>query len=144
MWKVIGQSSTFSQLKITSLVELKSIDLYIFLAIVATALIAYKVNKIDMPGALAGVVMAFIIWEGGEATSLLSLFMFFVLGSIVSSLGKDFKARNHLEQDRQGKRGIRNVVANGGIALILSFLAIAYPIYQHALALMIVSSFSGA
>jgi uncharacterized protein (TIGR00297 family) len=101
-------------------------------------------KRIDGIGTLAGMAMAFTVWIGGGTESLLALFLFFAFGSAVSFWGKDFKISHRVEQDKGGKRGVNNVLANGGVALLLSVLAIIFPEYQELLTIMIMSSFAGA
>jgi uncharacterized protein (TIGR00297 family) len=125
-------------------VEFQLTDLYISFAIIASAGLAYSFKKMDIAGSVIGVVIAFLMWKGVGIASLLSLFLFFVFGSVVSSWGNDFKIRHGLQQERKGKRGVRNVLANGGIALILSCIAIAFPSQYELMSLMIISSFAGA
>ena len=120
------------------------VDLYITLAVVASAVIAYRIKKIDILGAIGGAALALLLWKGGGPASLISLFLFFVFGSVVSSLGREFKAKHGLEQEKRGKRGFVNVMANGGVAMLLSIIAIAYPDHKSTLILMIMASIACA
>lgn len=109
-----------------------------------TALLAVIYKKIDLPGALTGIAIAIVIWIGGGLASLFALFLFFTLGTIASSWKKKEKAKLKLSQENDGKRGVANVLANGGTALILSLISIAFPELKNYLNLMIIVSFASA
>jgi len=113
-------------------------------AIISTAFLAVIFKKIDLNGALVGISLAFVIWIGTGEVALLSLFTFFIIGTLASSWKKDAKARLRLDQEYDGKRGIQNVLANGGTAGILSFLAFIIPEYHHILFIMAITSFAAA
>jgi uncharacterized membrane protein len=49
-----------------------------------------------------------------------------------------------LAQENEGKRSIRNVLANGGVAGILSFIAFILPEYHFTLFTMAIASFAVA
>jgi uncharacterized protein (TIGR00297 family) len=101
-------------------------------------------KKLDLKGTLTGSILAFVIWFGSGKLALASLAVFFVLGTLASSWGKKKKYALKLAQENDGKRGIMNVLANGGAAGIISILAIAFPDHQHIFAIMAASSFSAA
>ena len=85
-----------------------------------------------------------IIWHGGGSESLLALFLFFVFGSIASNWRKDKKSQYKLAQENDGKRGISNVLANGGVAGLLSVFVLFYPEYHHLITPMIIAVFATA
>lgn len=124
--------------------ELVENNVLIALAIICTAILGFAFKKIDLIGAISGVLIAFIIWVGGGPESLLALFLFFVFGTLASSWKKGLKAQQKIEQENHGKRGISNVLANGGIAGLLSIIAIIFPLHQDVLKLMIIASFASA
>jgi len=89
-------------------------------------------------------VIAYIIWYGGGLGSLFALFLLFTLGSLASAWKKSTKIHYNLAQENHGKRGLSNVLANSGIALILAMVSIVFPEHQNAFRLMIISSFATA
>lgn len=116
----------------------------ISLLIVLGGLLAFFIKKIDLKGSVSGIALAFIIWFGSGEVALLSLFAFFVVGTIASSWKKDQKAQLKLAQENDGKRGVYNVLANGGAAGVLSFFAFMLPEYHYIFFLMVLTSFSAA
>jgi uncharacterized membrane protein len=124
--------------------EINSPEIIISLAIVSAAVFALALKKIDLQGALVGIALAFIIWLGVGEVVLLGLFAFFVLGTLASSWKKEQKLAMKLFQENEGKRSIRNVLANGGVAGILSFIAFILPEYHFTLFTMAIASFAVA
>lgn len=124
--------------------EISLHSILIPLCIAATAILGFVFKKIDLLGAFSGAILAYIIWIGGGPESLLALFLFFVLGSLASSWKKSVKNQYKLAQENDGERGISNVLANGGIAGILSIISLVFPEHQEILKLMIIASFATA
>jgi len=112
--------------------------------IITVATVAYTFKKIDLGGAIAGIILALIIWFGVGSQGLLALAVFFVLGTFATSWGKSKKIHYKLAQENDGKRGIVHVMANGSPALILSIFALIFPSYQNQLGLMVMAGFATA
>ena len=116
----------------------------ILVVIFLAAIAAYLLKKIDLIGGLSGAMLASIIWLGGGPESLFALFLFFVFASIASHWRIDNKKQDNLVQENQGIRGISNVMANGGVAGLLSLLALFQPEHKHMLIPMIIAVFATA
>ena len=109
------------------------------------AILGFVLNKIDFKGALTGAILAMMLfWFGGGLESLVALFLFFLLGSYASSWKKDIKTQYKIIQENHGERGISNVIANGGIAGLLSILALVLKDHQSTIVLMIIASIATA
>lgn len=104
----------------------------------------YLFNKIDRYGAFAGSIIAVTVWIGTGAAGILSLFLFFIIGTTASSWKKDVKSQDHLAQENEGKRSTSNVMANGGVAFVISVVAILVPHLREWCMLMVVASFATA
>ncbi len=124
--------------------EISTQHLIILLAITIVAMLSYLLKKIDLKGAVAGLLLAIIILFGGGIEGLIALFLFFVIGSFASSWKNDQKKQLNLTQENAGKRGISNVLANGGIAAVLSVATLFLPTYLAELNMMIVAGFATA
>lgn len=124
--------------------ELFIIQSIVIGAILFAATIGFILKKINFGGAIAGVLLAVIIFYGGGLQSLLALLIFFVARSFASSWKKDLKNQYHVAQDNKGIRGVPNVLANGGIAGLLSIIALFFTDYNHLITLMIIASFATA
>lgn len=124
--------------------EISSQQSFILLAITIAAMLSYLLKKIDLKGAVAGSLLAIVILFCGGTEGLIALFLFFVIGSYASSWKNDQKKHLNLAQENAGKRGISNVLANGGIAAILSAATVFLPTYLAELNMMIVAGFATA
>lgn len=118
--------------------------LLVIISIILIAALAVRFEKMDIPGAASGMILSILVWIGGDVESLFALFLFFILGTFASSWKKKTKQALGIAQENDGKRGISNVLGNGGIALILSMISIAFPHLQNHLILMIIASFASA
>lgn len=116
----------------------------ILTSIVVMAILSYLFKKIDLKGAMFGTIVAIFIFLGSGPEGLVALFLFFVFGSFASSWRKDKKHQHKLAQENNGKRGISNVIANGGVASILSVLAINASNFHDLFSLLIAASFATA
>ena len=108
------------------------------------AILSYVFKKIDFKGAMLGAILAILIFFGGGLECLLALFLFFIFGSYASSWKKDKKKLYKLVQENDGKRSISNVLANSGVAAVLSLLAIIVSNFHDILLIMIMASFATA
>lgn len=119
-------------------------SILIFSAIIIAGALAYLSKKLDLPGAIAGVVLALLIWFGVGTSGLVALLIFFVAGSAASAFRKSSKTKIGVAEARGGMRGLSNVVANGGAAAIASSLALASPGDQFVFQTMVIASFAVA
>lgn len=124
--------------------ELTTQQSIILLAISLAAILSYLLKKIDFKGAIAGTLLATIIFLGGGIEGLFALLLFFVIGSFASSWKNDRKTELNLAQENAGKRGVSNVMANGGIAAILSLAALLLPTQAHEINIMIIAGLATA
>lgn len=119
-------------------------NLILPIAILLTAIAGYLFNKVDLKGSITGLVIALFIWTGTGLEGIISLFLFFIIGSLATSWEKDKKSKQKLEQENGGKRNIFNVLGNLGVAGILSVFAIALPVFKPVLIIMVIASFATA
>ena len=119
-------------------------DFMILGAIIAVAILAFAFDKIDITGAISGTILALLVWKGCGDEGLLALFLFFIFGTFASAWKTRSKKILNLQQENEGKRGIANVAGNGGVAGILSMLAIFFPEFQSLIILMVTASFATA
>lgn len=100
-------------------------------AVATAAFFAYKCKKVTLSGALAGAFAAYLIYLGGGDIALVSFSVFFILGTMASSWKKSKKQSLKVAQENDGQRGVANVFANVGVAVLLAivgmFMSIAPP-----------------
>lgn len=116
----------------------------IFSAIIVAGALAFLSKKLDLPGTIAGMVLALVIWIGTGTPGLVALLIFFVAGSLASAFRKSAKMKIGVAEARGGMRGLPNVMANGGAAGIASILAIISPADYFLYQTMVIASFAAA
>lgn len=115
-----------------------------FLLAVVFGLGSLLTGKITYVGALLGTLITLVLIQAFSWYGLLSIGLFFVLGTAVSVWKKSEKQELGLAEANQGKRGYANVLANASNAFFLSLLAIFLPGRQEAFEIMMTASFAAA
>jgi uncharacterized protein (TIGR00297 family) len=82
------------------------------------AIIGYVLRSVDVSGALAGWILGCVIILGGGPPLYVALLAFFIIGTLATKLGYARKAGAGLAQERGGRRGAENGIANVGVAAI--------------------------
>lgn len=93
----------------------------------AAAGAAYAARAVDVSGAVAGAALGtmtatFLGWRG-----LLVLAFFVVAGTAATKIGYRKKAAARLAQEKGGRRGAKNALANAGVACTAAFFAATTP-----------------
>lgn len=99
----------------------------------------YAGMTVSVAGAIAGAIIGIAIfvalgWQGWTL-----LFVTFVAASIATRTGRAHKQLLGIAEERGGRRGAGNAIANTGIAMIASVLA-ALDVHAHAAALAFVAA----
>ena len=90
------------------------------LSVVTFGYISYRFNVLDLQGFIAATAIGCtIIFLGGIQWFIL-LASFLIIASITTKYRYDQKTRLRSAQENKGARGWRNVMANGGIAILSS------------------------
>jgi len=92
--------------------------------ILFTAL-AYALGMVSRGGALGGILVGTLIYIclGPQGFAVLALFV--VGGSALTRLGYERKSRTGTAQERHGRRGAKNALANCSVAVLCAVLAAA-------------------
>jgi uncharacterized protein (TIGR00297 family) len=127
--------------------ELKSMSfnliLVVFYLIIASSL-SYYLKKLTALGTISALFIGLIVYLGTSFIGLLLLVLFFVLSTIATKWkATKKKANKHYENQGNG-RTAQQVIANGGVPAILSFLAILYPLHTCILQVLLAGSLSAA
>lgn len=106
-------------------------DLPLFLSAVAVGLVfgvaAYRLRFLNGPGAIAGgLLAASLIGLGGWAWAV-PAFAFFALSSLLSQVGKTWKAAVEAVSEKGSRRDAGQVLANGGVGWALLLLHVVFP-----------------
>ena len=83
---------------------------------IAVAVAGFLARTVTVSGAVAGVAIGTVIFAGAGWRGWLLLFMSFVAASVTSRLGLKRKVALGIAEDRGGRRGFGNAIANTGIA----------------------------
>lgn len=100
--------------------------------------------KLTFAGGLAGGFIACAVYLGAGFPAIAILGTFFLLGTLATSLGIKTKQMLGVAEHDKGRRTAGQVMANGGVAGILGFLAWLYPQQSNILAVMMAASLSSA
>jgi uncharacterized protein (TIGR00297 family) len=119
-------------------------EIIISSAILLIGFIAVMVEKIDVKGAISGIALAVVLWLGLGEVALLTLFVFFVAGTLASAWQRKRKEEMHLDQENDGKRGMKNVMGNGGFAGLLALIAFPFAGNYEVFLTMALSVFATA
>ncbi len=87
--------------------------------------LAYALRSVSVSGAVSGFLLGTALFTFGGWRGFLMLFVFFLLGTLATKLGYGKKAELGIAQERGGRRGVKNAVANTLAGVLFAFLAIA-------------------
>jgi uncharacterized protein (TIGR00297 family) len=90
---------------------------------VALAAAAYAARTVGLSGVVAGIALGGCLYAFGGWRAFLMLVGFFVLGTATTKLGYAKKAALGIAQEKGGRRGAKNAVANCGVGALLAYLA---------------------
>jgi uncharacterized protein (TIGR00297 family) len=86
------------------------------LIIFILSILTYKLQYLDRGGVIAGIIIGSIILIGFGWPALILMMIFFIFSTFSTRLRYNYKRQLGLGQEKGGKRGWRNTLANGGIA----------------------------
>jgi len=116
----------------------------VFILLCAAAIITVVLKKLDAKAAVAAIIIGFVTWLGEGYTGIALLATFFVTGTLATSWKMHTKQQTGLAEQRRGQRTAAQVIANGGLAGVLSLLSFLFPEHHALLLLMVASSLSSA
>src|SRR6185295_13351535 len=90
-----------------------------------TAVLGYLAKSVSISGAVAGAMVGIVIYTGGGGGAWTLLFAAFLAASITSRMGLRRKVVLGIAEERGGRRGAGNAIANCGVAAIAA-LTTAY------------------
>jgi len=99
----------------------------------ATAWAGYRARTVSVSGAISGAIVGLVIFAGGGARAWLLLFLTFLAAAITSRLGLKRKVLLGIAEERGGRRGAGNAIANCGVAVLAAIAAVTTPHPRAAL-----------
>jgi uncharacterized protein (TIGR00297 family) len=115
-------------------------DILIYLILAAGASFSFNKNKLTLPGAITGLIVGLLIYEGTGLTGFTMLCLFFIAGSWATGWHKHQKNINEASQPRTAWQ----VLANGGVAGVLAITAFVKPDLSPLFLVMMAGSFASA
>jgi len=108
-----------------------------------TGWLGYRARTVSRSGAIGGVLVGAIIYAGGGAGAWLLLLATFLVASATSRLGLARKEQLGIAEERGGRRGAGNAIANCGIAALAAIAAATTPYTAAALAALVAALTAG-
>ena len=119
-------------------------DLLVALFLVAGATASLFLKKLTPMAALTGAVLGAVIYAGAGIMGVTLLVVFFLIGTAATSWRKKDKLLIEGPASHQPMRHTGQVLANAGVAALLSSLAIAIPAHNRLFSLMMAAAISSA
>ena len=110
---------------------------------VVTSWVACRAGTVSRSGAIAGAVVGAIIYAGGGAGAWAMLMVTFLAASVTSRFGLARKQQLGIAEERGGRRGAGNVMANCGVAAVAAVAAVTTPYSWIALAALVAALTAG-
>ena len=114
-----------------------------FAVTAAFAALAYALGMVSRSGALGGLAVGTVVYACLGARGFAVLVLFVVGGSLLTRLGYPRKQRSGTAEAGGGRRGAKNALANGGVAVVCALLAALTP-YSEPFAAAFVASLGAA
>jgi uncharacterized protein (TIGR00297 family) len=108
-----------------------------------TAWLGYRAKTVSLSGAVGGFFVGLLIYLGGGAGAWLLLFATFLAASITSRLGLQRKMVLGIAEERGGRRGAGNAIANCGVAAAAAVAAVTTGYPSTALVALVASLAAG-
>jgi uncharacterized protein (TIGR00297 family) len=110
---------------------------------VLTAALGYAARSVSVSGAVAGAIVGMIIYAGGGAGAWGLLLATFMVASVTSRLGLKRKVLLGIAEERGGRRGAGNAIANCGVAAVAAIAAATTPYRYEALLALVAALTAG-
>lgn len=118
-------------------------EFWLFLFIIAIGMkLSVFTKKLTAAGAFAGGILSVCIYLGAGFAGVFMMAGFFILGTVATSWQK--KSKLSLAEKNSGQRNAGQVIANAGVASILSLLVYFFPQHSVLLQVMMAAAFSSA
>jgi len=110
---------------------------------VLVAWLGYQARTVSLSGAIGGAVIGSTIFAAAGAGAWGLLMLTFIAASLASRLGLERKTMLGIAEERGGRRGAGNAVANCGVATIAAIAAATSPHAPAALLVLVAALAAG-
>ncbi|HMF97892.1 MAG TPA: DUF92 domain-containing protein [Vicinamibacterales bacterium] len=108
-----------------------------------TAWLGYRAKTVSRSGMVGGCAIGTLIYLGGGAGAWLLLFVTFLAAAMTTRLGLKRKMVLGIAEERGGRRGAGNAIANCGVATAAAVAALTTPHTRAALVALVASLAAG-
>jgi uncharacterized protein (TIGR00297 family) len=109
----------------------------------ATAWLGHRAKTVSRSGAIVGAIVGTVIYAGGGAGAWVLLLLTFLAASVTSRLGLQRKVLLGIAEERGGRRGAGNAIANCGIAAVAAIAAVTTPFRASSLLALVAALTAG-
>jgi len=116
------------------------------IAIALNAVVAwagFRARTVSVSGAVGGAIVGIVIYLGGGAAAWGLLLLTFIAASAASRLGIERKTLLGIAEERGGRRGAGNALANCGVAAVAAIAAVTTPYREPALLALVAALVAG-
>lgn len=100
---------------------------------IAVAFAGWAARTVSLSGVIAGIVIGTVIFAGAGAGAWLLLLIAFAVAALTSRIGYTRKLHLGIAEERGGRRGAANAIANTGFAAGAALMAVISPYRTEAL-----------
>ncbi|RPJ55816.1 MAG: DUF92 domain-containing protein, partial [Acidobacteria bacterium] len=111
---------------------------------VPAAWLGWKARTVSAPGAVTGAAVGILVFACAGPQGWTLLFASYLVASVSSRLGLKRKAVLGIAEERNGRRGPGNTIANTGLAAFAAVVAAFSPYREAALLVMVAALAAGA
>ena len=108
-----------------------------------TGWLGYRARTVSRSGAIVGALVGAIIYLGGGLGAWVLLLVTFLVASVTSRFGLTRKEQFGIAEERGGRRGAGNAIANCGVAAVAAIAAIATPHASASLVALVAALTAG-
>ena len=108
-----------------------------------TGWLGYRAHTVSRSGALVGAIVGAIIYLGGGPGAWVLLLSTFLVASVTSRFGLARKQQLGIAEERGGRRGAGNAVANCGVAAVAAIAAVTTPHASASLVALVAALTAG-
>jgi uncharacterized protein (TIGR00297 family) len=108
-----------------------------------TAWLGYRAKTVSLSGMVAGAIVGIVIYAAGGAGAWGLLFVTFLAAAVASRLGLQRKVLLGIAEERGGRRGAGNALANCGVATVAALAAVTTPHATGALLALVAALVAG-
>jgi uncharacterized protein (TIGR00297 family) len=110
----------------------------------AAAAAGWAAGAVSLSGMAAGLIIGVILYAAGGPGAWLLLLLSFAAAVIASRSGYRRKLQLGIAEQRGGRRGAANAVANTGLAAFAAVLAVVTPFHREALLALVAALIAGS